>query len=296
MTLWTDIKNTSLAVSEIERAPRTPADIALHTLTELGELAQEIIIAEGRSYKEPGKDGVIGEAIDIMICAADYVMTRHPNIDEKKLITSWTLPGFPDDHFVGLENAIDEGDLFKFCLLAPQSGYGLKTLRAYQFKMMADFDDVLAFCKTIGGRNASQRESDEFLIPDTSVMLTVGCTAIEAIRLTQPDITEVLKLSQTPDQRIAFKDLRARIGPAEDEELVRALSDLIFTGDLKAIYVFTSPVSGKVVAELESFTELEPQYTDPDTGEVLELQMHRDVEIFYQYAGLNVLSPFMETV
>jgi hypothetical protein len=189
MTLWTDIKAASVAVSDIERSPRTPADIAMHTLTELGELAQEIIIAEGRSYKDPGKDGVIGEAIDVLICAADYVMTRHPNIREDALITSWTLPGFPDDHFIGLEDVINQGDLFDFYLKSPQAGYGLKSLRACQFQMMKDFDEITAFCLTAGGNMAYQKPSDEFLISDTSVMLTMGCTAIEVIRLVQPDIT-----------------------------------------------------------------------------------------------------------
>jgi hypothetical protein len=50
---------------------RTPMDILDYAMTELGELAEEIIIAGGRSYKAPGKDGVAGEAIDLAVCLVD---------------------------------------------------------------------------------------------------------------------------------------------------------------------------------------------------------------------------------
>lgn len=78
MTLWTDIKTASEAVKN----DRTPFDICMYAMTELGELAEEIIIAEGRSYKEPGKDGVIGEAIDVALCLADLLMIQNPDLRE----------------------------------------------------------------------------------------------------------------------------------------------------------------------------------------------------------------------
>lgn len=60
-------------------------DVIIHLMTEVGELAQEAIIAAGRSYKQPGKDGVVGEAIDVINCALDIVRLVEPNITEEQL-------------------------------------------------------------------------------------------------------------------------------------------------------------------------------------------------------------------
>jgi len=57
---------------------RTPMDILDYAMTELGELAEEIIIAGGRSYKVPGKDGVAGEAIDLSVCLVDLMHATDP--------------------------------------------------------------------------------------------------------------------------------------------------------------------------------------------------------------------------
>ncbi|MEY8802119.1 hypothetical protein AB9K35_17720 [Leisingera sp. XS_AS12] len=56
---------------------RTALDVLDYTLTELGELAEEIIIARGASYKAPGKDGVAGEAIDLALCLIDLLRLSH---------------------------------------------------------------------------------------------------------------------------------------------------------------------------------------------------------------------------
>jgi hypothetical protein len=60
-------------------------DVLAHLMTEVGELAQEVIIAAGRSHKEPGKDGVVGEAIDVINCALDIIRLMEPNITEQQL-------------------------------------------------------------------------------------------------------------------------------------------------------------------------------------------------------------------
>lgn len=53
---------------------------------ELGELSQEVMISLGDHYKNPGKDGVIGEAIDLMICCTDMIYGVNPEITEEELI------------------------------------------------------------------------------------------------------------------------------------------------------------------------------------------------------------------
>lgn len=61
---------------------RTKSDVLVHLVTEVGELAQEIQIAEGKSYKEEGADGVVGEAIDVIICALDIIHLYNPSLTE----------------------------------------------------------------------------------------------------------------------------------------------------------------------------------------------------------------------
>jgi hypothetical protein len=53
---------------------------------ELGELSVEVQIATGVSYKEAGKDGVVGEAIDLITCVLDLIRITHPNLSEEDLV------------------------------------------------------------------------------------------------------------------------------------------------------------------------------------------------------------------
>lgn len=53
---------------------------------EFGELSTEVGIVMGDSYKEPGKDGVVGEAVDMIISALDLIYLENPEIKEEELI------------------------------------------------------------------------------------------------------------------------------------------------------------------------------------------------------------------
>lgn len=53
---------------------------------EFGELSTEVGIVMGDSYKDPGKDGVIGEAIDVIISTLDLIYLEKPMITEEELI------------------------------------------------------------------------------------------------------------------------------------------------------------------------------------------------------------------
>lgn len=52
---------------------RTPHDILAHLMSEVGELAEEVAIDSGFLKKKAGADGILGEAIDVIICAIDLV-------------------------------------------------------------------------------------------------------------------------------------------------------------------------------------------------------------------------------
>lgn len=64
---------------------RTVQDVLNHGVTELGELALEIQIAQGKSYKEPGSDGIIGEALDLIACLVDLIYVENPSITEEDM-------------------------------------------------------------------------------------------------------------------------------------------------------------------------------------------------------------------
>lgn len=53
---------------------------------ELGELSVELQIAAGVSYKEAGRDGIVGEAIDLITCALDMIRITHPELSEDELV------------------------------------------------------------------------------------------------------------------------------------------------------------------------------------------------------------------
>lgn len=53
---------------------------------ELGELSVEVQIKEGVSYKQAGKDGVVGEAIDLITCLLDIIHINYPELTEEDLV------------------------------------------------------------------------------------------------------------------------------------------------------------------------------------------------------------------
>lgn len=65
---------------------RTPKDILVHLMEEVGELATEIAIHSGTSAKKAGEDGIIGEAVDVALCALDIIYIQKPNITESEVM------------------------------------------------------------------------------------------------------------------------------------------------------------------------------------------------------------------
>ena len=81
-TLISSILNTSIEVVN----HRNLLEILAHTTEEIGELSQEILIDGGLSYKDPGPDGIIGEALDAIICLVDLIYQYDNSITESALI------------------------------------------------------------------------------------------------------------------------------------------------------------------------------------------------------------------
>lgn len=65
---------------------RTTFGVLASLVEEVGELSQEVAIINGASYKEPGEDGVVGEAIDVILCAVDLIRVYDAKITEDDIM------------------------------------------------------------------------------------------------------------------------------------------------------------------------------------------------------------------
>jgi len=74
-----------LKVSKI--APfRTRYDVLSKMMEEVGELAQEVGIKEGYQRRQPGKDGVTGECVDVIITALDLIFVDNPEVERMDIL------------------------------------------------------------------------------------------------------------------------------------------------------------------------------------------------------------------
>lgn len=66
------IFTTSVELGRVDTSKKRSYDYVLSKcMEELGELSLEVQIENGLSYKEPGEDGIRGEAVDLAIAAMD---------------------------------------------------------------------------------------------------------------------------------------------------------------------------------------------------------------------------------
>ncbi|NDV50641.1 hypothetical protein [Salipiger sp. PrR003] len=93
----TNLAHTTNWVSRFVPARSVP-NVALATLSELGELAEEVNIQTGYCPKEPDVDGVVGEVADVLICLGDLVWTTFPDEEDRTYVEmrGFDLSGFSD--------------------------------------------------------------------------------------------------------------------------------------------------------------------------------------------------------
>ena len=65
---------------------RGPLNVNASIMAEVGELAEEIEIQYGVSYKESGPDGILGEAIDSIICIVDLLYLCYPDLTNEEIL------------------------------------------------------------------------------------------------------------------------------------------------------------------------------------------------------------------
>jgi len=69
-----------------KQAPnRHPYSVLAKLMEEVGELAQEVNIKLGFINKPEGKDGIIGECIDIINCVIDIIHLFHPDTTKEQI-------------------------------------------------------------------------------------------------------------------------------------------------------------------------------------------------------------------
>lgn len=83
MTLVKDILETC---EQIENG-RTAIDILAYGMTEVGEVSEEVLIKYSpiAKHKTSGPDGIIGEAMDVILCMMDLIHEENPDITEEEL-------------------------------------------------------------------------------------------------------------------------------------------------------------------------------------------------------------------
>jgi len=64
----------------------TLPDSLVYAMSELGELSDEIMIVEGKSDREAGVDGVVGEAVDVIVCMLDIIHKADPTVCENDIV------------------------------------------------------------------------------------------------------------------------------------------------------------------------------------------------------------------
>jgi len=85
MTLFQAVKTASRK-GDLIVPQRSPYAVLAAAQAELGETAEEIAILMGDSYKEPGYDGPLGEALDTIISLLDLIHVLEPNMTEAELM------------------------------------------------------------------------------------------------------------------------------------------------------------------------------------------------------------------
>lgn len=65
---------------------RNRQSVLAYLMEEAGELATEVNIKEGHSEKPEGKDGILGEAVDVVLCAVDMIYIDNPEITEEEIL------------------------------------------------------------------------------------------------------------------------------------------------------------------------------------------------------------------
>lgn len=75
--------SATFAASDAIRNGRTRSDVLDHARGEMEELGDEVVFANAGDA--PGPDGVVGEAIDVILCMLDLIHIERPDMTEAEI-------------------------------------------------------------------------------------------------------------------------------------------------------------------------------------------------------------------
>lgn len=71
---------------DVYDSKRTRYSVLADATSGLGQLAGEVAIVEGNSFKEASEDGLVGQAVDTILAIVDLIYKHQPNITEDDLV------------------------------------------------------------------------------------------------------------------------------------------------------------------------------------------------------------------
>jgi NTP pyrophosphatase (non-canonical NTP hydrolase) len=77
--------NITFAASKLVKNGRTPKEVLMVLMEEVGELATEISINDGFKNRQASEDGIVGEAVDVILAALDIIKIHQPDITSNEL-------------------------------------------------------------------------------------------------------------------------------------------------------------------------------------------------------------------
>lgn len=87
-TLIQVVRNASeyANTKELSVRRRNLYSVLASLMSEVGELGEEVAIEHGHSYKTKGADGIVGEAIDVIVTALDMITVANPELTEQEIV------------------------------------------------------------------------------------------------------------------------------------------------------------------------------------------------------------------
>ena len=79
------IVDTVFRASSKVKDGRALEDVIITVMEEVGELATEINIHTGHKDREPGKDGIVGECVDVIAAVLDIIYLEEPQMTDEVL-------------------------------------------------------------------------------------------------------------------------------------------------------------------------------------------------------------------
>jgi hypothetical protein len=159
--------------ADIYHPNRTVQSIFNHAQSEMGEIALEINIADGQSYKAPGSDGIVGESLDAIAAILDLIYKVNPDFPKEEYLQATN----PKRHthsksmFSGTRKQID-------------------TIHGFFNQAQAEMGKVALEINIFNGEQPSHKAQSLISAPLEVASLEAVASLLDLIYKVNPDFTE----------------------------------------------------------------------------------------------------------